>query len=202
MRRCSRSQTAIKTNAVTLMAMLGVIGLTGCASLPRNPSDPAKFRTIEHALRTDLTKVVHDLQRERDEANAGAMGSGESPCYNLKNNVNFVVLTTIRNFVLGTVTADRNSMQNNINHIRSDRSGFEKDMFDFVNDGVPRPAGADRAIEEITKQINNAKTKANDMISAVNGLVGQAYHIANGLASGRCIGDGPGNQMPRVAPLV
>jgi len=202
MRRCSRFQTAITRNASTLIVVVGLIGAAGCASPARNLSDPAKFRTIEHALRTDLTKVVHDLQRERVEADAGARGSGESPCYNLKNNVNFVVLTTIRSFVLGTVTADRNSMQNNINHIRSDRSGFEKDMFDFVNDGVPRPAGADRTVKEITKKIDDAETRANHTISEVNGLVRQAYHIANGLASGRCIGDGPGNQMPRVAPVV
>jgi len=42
---------------------------------------------------------------------AGASGKRESQCDNLKNNVNFVALVTIRRFVLGTVTADRNNNQ-------------------------------------------------------------------------------------------
>jgi hypothetical protein len=201
MRTCSRCQTAITRNAVTLMAVLGLLGVASCANPRSNLSDPAKFGTIVHALRTDLTKIARDLQREKSEANAGASGPGESPCYNLKNNVNYVVLTTIRNFALGAVTADRNSLQSNINHIRSDRSNFEMDMFDFVNDGVARPAGATRAIAEVAKKINHARETANSIISRVNKKVRTAYGIANGLALGRCLRDGPGNHLPRIAPL-
>jgi len=39
------------------------------------------------------------------------------------------------------------------------------------------------------------------MISAVNNEVRKAYAFANDLASGRCFGDGPGTQIPRIAPL-
>jgi len=200
MRRCSGCHAAIKMNAVTLMAVLGLLCVAGCASPRSNLSDPAKFGTIEHALSTDLTKVVLDLQRERGDAQPSRLRVPR--CYNLKNSVNFVALKTIRNFVLGTVTADRNSLQSNINHIRNDRSNFGKDMLDFANDGVPRPAGATRAIAEITKKINHAKAAANRIISRVNKMVRTAYGIANGLASRQCLGDGPGNHMPQIAPLT
>jgi len=203
MRGCSRRQTAIKRNAVTLMAMLGLIGVAGCASPRSNLSDPAKFRTIQHALATDLATLREDLHHETSVAKAGATGPGEPPCYNLKNNVNFVVLKTIRTFVLGSVTADRNSLQSNINHIRNDRSNFEQDMFDFLNDGVNRPVGATKAITEITQKINHAKAKANSVIRKVNHVVRKAYDIANNLALLRgCVGDGPGTQMPRIALLT
>src|SRR5262249_14868110 len=176
-------------------------GVAGCANPRSNLSDPAKFRTIEHALRTDLATVIDDLRHERHVAKLGASGPGEPPCYNLKNNVNYVVLATIRNFVLGSVTADRNSLQSNINHIRNDRSSFEKDMFDFLNDAVTRPADATRAIREITRKINQAKDTANRIISAIDNRVRKAYRIANRLALRGCPGDGPGTQMPPIKPL-
>jgi hypothetical protein len=201
MSRCSGYRAAIKNHTATITAMVGLLSVAACAGPTHNLSDPAKFKTIEHALRTDLTKVEHDLQREVHDRRRGASGNRESRCYNLKNNVNFVVLSTIRPFVLTTVAADRNSMQNDINHMRSDRSGFEKDILDFINDGVARPVGANRAIAEITQKIIRAKAKANRMISAVNKEVRKAYAIANDLASGRCFGDGPGTHIPRIAPL-
>jgi hypothetical protein len=202
MSRWSGYQAAIKRNVVTIMVMVGLLAVAACAAPPRNLSDPAKFKTIEHALTTDLTKVVHDLNREKHDARADPSGRQESQCYNLKNNVNYVVLNTIRTFVIGTVSADRNSLESNINHMRRDRSDFEQDIFDFINDGVARPAGAQRAIRNITTKIRQAKENANHTILAVNQVVRNAYHLANGLATGSCIGDGPGNQMPRVAPLT
>jgi len=196
MRRCSRCQAVIKTNAVALMAALvGLLGLTACAGPSRNLSDPAKFRILEHTLRTDLTKVADDYSREQG---AGHHRKHVSKCYNLKNNVNSVVLNTIHNFVLGTVTADRNTMQANINHMRNDISSFEQDITDFINDGVPSPAGAKMAIREMRTTISHAITHVNSTISAVNDVVRNAYGFANHLALVGCPGAGPGTQMPRV----
>ncbi len=200
MRGWPRCQAAIKTNAVILMVLLGLMAAAGCQPAPSSLSDPAKFRTAVHALRTDLTKAARDFRREKHDARLGADGRhGEPRCYNLKNNVNFVVLKTIRNFVLGTVTADRKNVQIDINHIRHDRATFKQDMFDFLNDGVARPAGAKRAIEQITAKIILAKSRANRLISAINSVVRNAYRTGNTLATGHCIGDGPGNQVPQVA---
>jgi hypothetical protein len=201
MRGWPRCQAAIKMNAVILIVVLGLMGATGCkAAPPSSLSDPAKFRTAVHALRTDLSKAARDFRREKHDARLGADGRrGEPRCYNLRNNVNFVVLKTIRNFVLLTVTADRKSVQIDINHIRHDRTTFKQDMFDFLNDGVARPAGAKRAIEQITARIILAKSRANRLISAINRVVRNAYNTGNTLAAGHCIGDGPGNQVPQVA---
>ena len=126
MSRCSRYRAAIKRPTAAITAMVGLLSVAACAGPTDNPSDPAKFKTIEHALRTDLTKVEHDLQREVHDRHPGASGKRESPCYNLKNNVNFVVLSTIRPFVLTTVAADRNSMQKFINHMRSVDQGSKR----------------------------------------------------------------------------
>jgi len=188
---------------IVLTAMLGMIGAAGCQRPPGNLSDPADFKIAVHALRTDLAKVRHDLRRELTKANQRARGhAGEPACYNLKNNVNFVVLKTIRNFVQRTVTADRNNVQADINHIRHDRSDFKKDLADFLNDGVARPVGARRAIEQITGRIILAKSTANQLINAIDGVVRRAYARANAVAAHRCFGDGPGNQMPRVALIT
>ena len=195
------SGSAIKGTSITFMAMLGLIGAAGCQRPPGKLSDPADFRTAVHALRTDLKKAHLDLQRELRKVRLGANGRGGQPeCYNLQNNVNFVALKTIRNFVLRTVTADRNNVQRDINHIRHDRSDFKKDLADFLNDGVARPVGARLAIEQITAKIILAKASANHFISAINGVVRRAYQTGNALAATvpQCSGRGPGFQMPRV----
>jgi hypothetical protein len=200
MRRYSGYQAAIAKAPIVLTAVLGLIGVGGCQRPPGNLSDPADFKTAVHALKTDLTKVRHDLKRELRKVHRGATGHrGEPRCYNLRNNVNFVALKTIRNFVQGTVKADRDNVQTDINHIRRDRTDFKKDLADFLNDGVSRPAGARHAIEQITGRIILARSTANQLIRAINRVVREAYGRGNGLAAHGCIGDGPGSQMPQVA---
>jgi hypothetical protein len=199
MRGCSG--TAIKRTAVFFAAAIGLVGIAACHRASSNLSDPAKFKTAVHALRTDLTKVRHDLQRETRDASHGATGRGQPLCYNLKNNVNFVVLKTIRNFVVRAVTADRNNLQKDINHIRHDRSDFKKDLDDFLNNGVARPIGARHAIERITGKIILTKARGNRLISAINEAVRTAYQRGNAVAGtvSECSGDGPGGQIPRIA---
>lgn len=196
---------AIKRSSIALLAMLGLIGAAGCQRPPGRLSDPADFRTAVHALKTDLKKAHLDLQRELRKVRLGANGHGGEPdCYNLENNVNFVVLKTIRNFVLRTVTADRNNVQRDLNHIRHDRSDFKKDLADFLNDDVARPVGARHAIEQITAKIILARASANRLISAINGVVRRAYQTGNALAAtvAKCSGHGPGFQIPRVAVVT
>lgn len=193
---------AIKRTSIILTAVLGLTGVAGCQRPPGHLSDPADFRTAVHALKTDLNKARLDLRRELRKVRLGANGRGGEPdCYNLTNNVNFIALKTIRNLVLRTVKADRNNVQRDINHIRHDRSDFKKDLADFLNDGVARPVGARRAIEQITAKIILAKAKANGLISAINGVVRRAYQTGNALAAtvAQCAGRGPGFQLPRVA---
>src|SRR5215468_3315709 len=102
MRGRPRSQAVLNRNSVILMAVLGLISAAGCAPPHHKLSDPANFKTVEHALRTDLTKLTSDLNRENVLAD-NARRHPQRLCYDLKNNVNFVVLKTIRGFVLGTV---------------------------------------------------------------------------------------------------
>src|SRR5262249_15455219 len=163
-------------------------------------SDPANFKTVEHALGTDLTKLASDLQRENELAK-DALRHPKRRCYDLRNNVNFVVLKTIRGFVLGTVNADRDSMQGNLMHMKQDRSRFEQEIRDFVNDGVAVPAGAERAIRAITRKISIATDKTNHIISRINIAVRHAYRLADRLASRICKNASPGTSLPRVDPV-
>jgi hypothetical protein len=185
------------------MAMMCLVGAAACQRPPGNLSDPADFNTAIHALRTDLTKAHLDLHHElRLEARLGANGkAGEPSCYSLKNNVNFVALKTIRNFIVRTVSSDRNDVQIDLNHIRHDRSDFKKDLADFLNDGVARPHGARHAIEQITAKIILSKARANRLISKINSAVHSAYSTGNALAAEapKCFGAGPGSQIPSVA---
>src|SRR5215831_17122752 len=119
MRGRSRSQAILNRNSVILMAVLGLLSAAGCTPAHHKLSDPANFKTVELALRTDLTKLTSDLKRESKLADS-ARRHPPRLCYDLKNNVNFVVLKTIRGFVLGTVKADRDSMQGNLDHMRQD----------------------------------------------------------------------------------
>ena len=201
MNRCSGYQSLAKKGVITLTALIGLLSVVSCGAPRNNLSDPAKFGTVEHALRTDLTKVDLDLGRERRDMRLRARGHRVSPCYNLKNNVNFDVLTVIHDFVVTTVTSNRNSMQTDMNHMRSDKSGFQRDITDFINDGVARPAGARKAIAAITTKISRAKNRANRLIADVNAGVRTAYRIANQLASAHCLGAGPGTAVPRVPPV-
>jgi len=181
------------------MAVLGLISATGCTPAHHKLSDPANFKTVQHALRTDQRKLAGDLQLEKTLA-LSASRHPQQLCYDLRNNVNFVVLKTIRGFVLGVVAADRDDMQGNLDHMRQDKSRFEQDIRDFVNDGVAAPAGAKRAAAAITKEISIAMHNTNRMISRINHGVQKAYAIANGLApsAGPCKNAGPGTAMPSV----
>jgi hypothetical protein len=190
--RCSRYKTAVKANAVIITALLGLICLVACADPHHRLSDPAKFRTIEHALRGDLTKVNLDLQREARDARPGASGKREPRCYNLKNNVNYSALVTIHNFAVTTVAVDRQSMQNNINHLRRDRSGFQRDIFDFINDGVARPVGANKAIAEISQKIIQAKAPtASSRKSTMTSAGRTPSPTTSPLADAVAMGQGP-----------
>jgi hypothetical protein len=198
------SGTAIKASAIALAAALGLVGIAACQRPSSTLSDPAKFNTAIHALKTDVKKVRRDFWREKRDAIHGPRGRGESgACYNLKNNVNFVVLKTIRDFVQRTVTADRNNVQRDINHIRHDRSDFQKDLDDFLNDGVARPSGARHAIEQITARIIFARSTANDNIRRINHVVSSAYRLGNAVAAeaAECAGDGPGSQVPSIKQI-
>lgn len=181
--------------------IIGVLlGASACSPLQQARLDPLKFSTAEHLLQTDRAKMNFDLDRELADANAGPNGpSGLSACYNVVQNLN-VEIASMDNFARGTVTDDATALQGDVNALRAARGGFERDINDFVNDGVARPPGEPGTIEAITDRIEGALAEARAPISAIWADLGAAHSSARNLATGPCKDDPPEGMPPE--PLV
>lgn len=192
---------------IAVAIVVTIISLSTVSACGRSQAapvlDPAKLSAIQHALVTDLNKLNSDLRRERADVAAGPNGAGEQGCYNLVNSVDYDVVKTVDHFVQDTVAADRNNMQHDIKVLRLDIKNFQRDIADFRNDGVPKPAGASAAIGEITTKINQQVAAANRVIDHVNAGVRQAYVMADRLASqGGCPpSDRPEHQLAQPLPI-
>lgn len=181
--------------------VIGVLlGASACSPLQQARLDPLKFSTAEHLLQTDRAKMNFDLGRELADAGAGPNGpSGLPACYNLVQNLN-VEITSMDNFARGTVTDDATAVQGDVIALRAERGDFERDINDFVNDGVARPAGEPGTIEAITDRIEGALADAHAPISAIWADLSAAHSSARSLATGPCKNDPPEGLPPK--PLV
>jgi len=177
-----------------------LLGTSACGPLQHAGPDPLKFSSARHFLHTDRVKMKLDLERELNAVKAGANGPNRLPrCYNLRQNVN-VEINTMDSFAAGTVTDNIAAMQNNVATMRAQLADFELDINDFVNDGVPRPAGERTTINAITKKISDAVTRANATIMAIRTELAKAHSKAAGLAIGLCARDAP-HKAPAI-PLL
>ena len=184
--------------AATVIAVL--LGASACTPLQQARLDPLKFSTAEHLLQTDQAKMHFDLRREVADASAGPNGRGALPaCYNLVQNLN-VEITSMDNFARGTVTDDATALQGDVNVLRAARGDFERDINDFVNDGVARPAGEPGTLQAITDKIERALKDARRPISAIWADLSRAHSSARSLATGPCKNDPPEGMPPK--PLV
>jgi hypothetical protein len=195
-----RIYAAIMRPFVAAIVLGILLGASACGPLQHTRSDPLKFGSARHFLRTDKVKMKLDLKRERSDAEAGPEGGKRLPhCYNLKQNVN-VEIKTMDSFAAGTVTDNVAAMQNDVATMRTQRADFKRDINDFVNDGVARPKGELTAIEAITDKIQGAVAGANATIMAIRTELGAAHSSAAGLAAGQCAGAAP--QKAPTIPLV
>jgi hypothetical protein len=69
---------------------------------------------------------------------------------------------------------------------------MKNDLANLTASGLPATPGATAAIAAADKAIGQAAAKANGEIDQVNADVTRAYSIADGMATGSCVGDGPG----------
>jgi hypothetical protein len=175
----------------------GVLPCTAaCGPLQQTASDPLKFSSAQHFLHTDKVKMFLDLQRELRDANGT---HGLSPCDNLTENVN-VEVARMDNFASGTVIDDVAATQNDVSALRAERADFKRDINDFVNDGVPRPAEERSTIAAITGMIRHAVGNANNAIKAIRRELRRAHSSAASHATGECVHDAPAS-APTI-PLV
>lgn len=181
--------------------VIGVLlGVSACSPLQQARLDPLKFSTARHLLQADGAKMTLDLGRELADADAGPNGPNGLPaCYNLVQNLN-VEITAMDNFARGTVTDDATAVQGDVNALRAARGDFERDINDFVNDGVARPTGEPGTIEAITDRIEGALANAHASISAIWADLSAAHSSARSLATGPCKNDPPEGMPPK--PLV
>jgi hypothetical protein len=177
-----------------------LLGTSACGPLPHAKSDPLKFGSARHFLHTDRVKMKLDLERELAEARAGPNGPNGLPrCYNLIQNVN-VEIKRMDRFAARTVIDNVATMQNDVATLRTQRADFQRDINDFVNDGVARPNGEPGTIEAITDKIQGAVKKADATIMLLRAELHQAHFSAANLATGLCAGDAP-HKAPTI-PLV
>ena len=191
---------AIVRPFVPAVVLTVLLGTSACGPLQHAGSDPLKFRSARHFLRTDRVKMKLDLERELADARVGPNGLKRlPPCYNLTQNIN-VEIQRMDSFAVGTVTDNVAAVQNDVTVLRVERADFERDVNNFVNDGVARPKGEPATIEAITVKIETAVADANATIKAIRTELGAAHASAAGLASGRCASDAP-HAAPAI-PLV
>jgi hypothetical protein len=196
----ARSQAAIMRPFVAAVVLGVLLDASACGPSQQRSSDPLKFRSAQHFLRTDRVKMSLDLERERKDAEAGPDGPNGLPlCYNLNENVN-VEIIRMDKFASGTVTGDIAAMQNDVTAMRTERADFERDINDFVNDGVPRPTYEPLTIAAITSRIEKAVANADATIMAIRASLRAAHSSAGGLATGSCARDAPTG--PPAIPLV
>jgi hypothetical protein len=193
----ARTQAAIMRPFVAVVVLGILLGASACGTLQQTKSDPLKFSSAQHFLQTDRVKMERDLERELEDARAGPNGpSGLPSCYNLKNNVN-VDIARMDNFGSRTVTHDVIAMQNDVTTMRAERADFKRDINDFVNDGVARPADEPMTLAEITREIKHAVKHADRMIMAIRADLKAAHSSAKSLATGPCA-----RHAPEGAPTI
>jgi hypothetical protein len=182
---------------VVAIVIGALLDASACSPLHQTMLDPLKFSSAEHILRTDQAKMHFDLGQELRDAKAGPNGpSGLPNCYNLVQNVN-VEITTMDSFARGAVTDNATALQGDINVLRAERADFERDINDFVNDGVARPASEPVTISAITHRIEGAVTGAHKTILAIWADISAAHASAGSLAKGTCRNDAPEGIPPK-----
>jgi trimeric autotransporter adhesin len=92
-----------------------------------------------------------------------------------------------------TVSSDLDTLTNDLHSDRSAISTLQDDLTSLQNMNLAAPSGAQAAISAAQSAIRHAVSTANADIQQENGLVSQAYQVANGLASGQCSDSGPGS---------
>ncbi|HXW88114.1 MAG TPA: hypothetical protein VEJ42_07630 [Streptosporangiaceae bacterium] len=177
--------------ALAVVTLLAVAISSGHAQTATH--DPPKFSSMSQLMESDSGKIVSDLTLVQDDAKPGQTGRpGQPACYNLQNNVD-PDATAIGNFVTNDVSNDVSNLQSDIDTLVSDIHNFKSDIADFVNDGVAAPAGEAQTLSSIWAKIHSEVAAANAEIGFMQRTVNAAYARANGLANGKCNGDGPGN---------
>jgi hypothetical protein len=190
---------------LAVIAVLAAAASAGAHYAASATGDPPRFATVVHTLQADALKIASDLQQEKDAVARTTGSGGEQACYSLFNNVDYEAVKAIAGFISNSVINDQTDMQNDINQLRANIASFNSDIASFINDGVARPAGAAKAVSDVSAAIRQTKNAANKEISSMNAAVRQAYAVADKLAvKGGCpASDRPENQLAMpVIPAV
>jgi len=148
-------------------------------------------------LSGDANTAGTDLQTTQSDA---SQGPGDQ-CINASTTVYNDAATALYNDQVTTLANDVTTLQQDISTVKQDITTSQSDLQTLQSDGVSAPANASSAASNAQSAISSAVAKANQDISAVNSDVAQGYQIANGLATGACAGQGPGDP-PSPEPSI
>jgi hypothetical protein len=138
------------------------------------------------SLSSDVTQTNNDLATVKSDA-ANGQGSYCDNVYTAADDADTV------SYDADTLSDDLDTLTNDIATGRSDIGAFQGDLSTLQQMGLPAPSGAQAAISAAQGTLSQAVQTANTDIGQENGLVSQAYSIANDLATGSCSGGGPGS---------
>ena len=184
-----------------LLAFAVPLVLTACSSTTVYvPADiPANFNSILSGLKSAVTETQNDLAGEQKDASTGPSNQAGT-CVNLVANVDYDVT-----IIIGR---DRQNVINEVNNlkiaiaaVRQDITDWQNDVQAIANQGVPPPSDESSVISSAYTEILLALNAANADIGQANTYVNQAYSTANAMASGTCVGHGPGAEPGKIGQL-
>ncbi|HEX3828224.1 MAG TPA: hypothetical protein VHV82_13240 [Sporichthyaceae bacterium] len=158
----------------------------------------ANFSADVAQLWNAVSGADSDLAKTRSDAK---QGQGDD-CYNVSNGVGYDAVNNVEYDAQNNVGYDlQNNLGPNIATARQDIKTLQSDAAQLNTDGLPVPSTVAQAINAARSAISKAASTANGDIDRTNADVIAAYAVANGMATGSCVGDGPGNPPQGLAHL-
>jgi archaellum component FlaC len=185
-----------------LLAFAALLAVTACGRGGTSSAAadvPANFNSIVSALSSAVAQESSDLNGETKDVNNG-QGDSAGACDNLQDNVDYDVKTNIGRDEQN-VAYDVGNLKDAISAVRQDMNNLVTDVTAIANEGVNIPPDVNAFVSSANTQIKQAIAQANSEIDQANGTVSDAYSTANGLATGKCSGDGPGSKPGAIGHL-
>jgi predicted nucleic acid-binding Zn-ribbon protein len=157
-------------------------------------SDSGNLSSDVSQLASDVQQVNSDLGQVKSDT-ANGQGSYCDNVYTVADDAYTVSDDS------DTLSDDLMTLTDDISTVQGDIRQLNNDLSTLAQAGGTQSGDPQAAISQAKADINSAVSSANTDISTVNADVGDAYSIANGLATGSCSGGGPGSTPSPITAI-